>query len=327
MIKGLEVLSGHYGVFNHFLYTQQNNPEKAVNQGRGVVGWNELVDGVDTDKIAHQLNEAGASYYVFTLMQGTEYLAAPNETFDRIAGTKPGQACSFRDLPLDLAKSLSRYGIKLFLYFTGDGPWKKESIGRKFGFVEPRENVSESFVEKWASVVEEYAVRYGNKISGWWFDGCYNEKCVFKFNYSDRLLRRYYDACRKGNPEAAVAFNNGIRPGFEKNFIDEDYIAGEYTDFNIYPENGKFADGALCHILAPLGLPSDGNQFHAWGEPGCKISKENLAKYIKTLTDIGAAVTVEIALNFDSTFDPDQLDALRYVKSVVHKYKQSANDC
>ena len=72
------------------------------------------------------LHEMGAGYYVITTMQGRKFMIAPNKTFDRIAGTKTGEACAARDLVQDLYQALSRYGIDLYLYFTGDGPYKDE---------------------------------------------------------------------------------------------------------------------------------------------------------------------------------------------------------
>ena len=44
MIKGLEILSGSFGIFNHFLYSEQNNPESITNKNGREINWNELVD-------------------------------------------------------------------------------------------------------------------------------------------------------------------------------------------------------------------------------------------------------------------------------------------
>ena len=30
------------------------------------------------------------------------------------------------------------------------------------------------FFEKFSKVLEEYAVRYGDKVKGWWIDSCYD---------------------------------------------------------------------------------------------------------------------------------------------------------
>ena len=68
-------------------------------------------------------------------------MLAPNETYDSIAGTKPGEACAIRD-----------------------GPYATPEIGKKFGFTEPREhNMNMPFVEKWTSILREYSVRCGEE--------------------------------------------------------------------------------------------------------------------------------------------------------------------
>ena len=135
-------------------------------------------------------------------------MIAPNATYDAIADTKPGEACSERDLILDLYEALKKYDIDLCLYYTGDGPYKDVEIGRKFGFAEPRGTVTMDFVQKWSSVLEEYAVRYGDKIKAWWLDGMYADY----FGYTQELMEPYYQAIKMGNPNALVAFNNGVYP-------------------------------------------------------------------------------------------------------------------
>ena len=157
---------GHkWGVFNHYLAVLQNDPRCANSYGKQT-DWDTLVNEFDVELVAKTLHEIGAKYYVITVMQGTKYMIAPNATFDKIAGTKPGEACSTRDLIADLYEALSGYGIDLFLYFTGDGPYKNHPEGDRFGFIGPQYGgVTREFVEKWSSVLEDYAVRYGDKIN------------------------------------------------------------------------------------------------------------------------------------------------------------------
>ena len=57
------------------------------------------------------------------------------------------------------------------------------------------------FVQRWAKVLEEYTVRYGDKVSGWWVDGCY-QPYYGSGNVSDTKLHPYYLAVKKGNPQA-----------------------------------------------------------------------------------------------------------------------------
>lgn len=301
-----------WGVFNHFIYTAQNMPDSVVNQGKGLQDWNTLVNGFDAERVAYDLNKIGAEYYFITLMQGTEFMIAPNKTFDNIAGTKPGEACSFRDLPMDLYHALSKYNIDLCLYFTGDGPYKNTQIGEKFGMVDGNRIATEQFVEKWSAVLEEYAVRYGERVHGWWIDGCYKDL----FGYTNELLELYYRACKKGNPGCVVSMNDGVKPALEKYYEHEDYVTGEFNDFYVLPKT-EYIDGARPHILAPLGIPEDNIEWPGWCKTGLKRDAAYMADYVRLAGRSNMPVTIDIALFADSTFDSEQLAALEYISKNI----------
>ena len=295
-----------WGVFTHYLSAIQNNPNHPNNQGVGETAWDECVKALDVEKLARGLHDCGAHYYFITLLQGDERMIAPNRTFDEIAGTRPGEACSTRDLVLDLYDALKPYDIDLYLYYTGDGPYKNEAVGRKFGFTEPRgDGVTMPFVEKWAAVLEEYAVRYGDKVKGWWIDGCYRDY----FRYTDELLAPYYRAIKKGNPNALAAFNDGVKPYYEKNYVNEDFVCGEFNDFFVIPRK-RFIDGAQAFMLAPLGDDGGGEEWEAWGKPGVKRDSRYLRDYISCCNASGGVVTIDIALNRDGSLDPAQQKTL-----------------
>lgn len=307
-----------WGVFNHFLSSLQNNPLCPNSYGK-CTDWDTLVHEFDVETVAESLHRMGAGYYVITVMQGSKYLIAPNATFDKIAGTTPGEACSTRDMIEDLYKALSKYDIDLFLYFTGDGPYSSHPEGDRFGFVEPREvGVTESFVDKWASVLEEYAIRYGDKIKGWWIDGCYRDY----FKYTDDLLERYYKACKKGNPNALVSLNNGIGANaLESYYKYEDFLCGEQPDFTVIPDQ-RFYGNAQAHLLAPLGVTPDDDKLASlieetigpgWGSFGVKRSKEYLTDYVRKVNQAGGVVTFDIGVYRDGQFSPEQKEVLTYI--------------
>lgn len=301
-------LSKKFGVFNHYLYSVQNNPDSPNSKGHAATDWDSCVNDLDVSLIARNLHEMNAGYYFITLMQGRKYMAAPNSVYDSITGCSPGEACSKRDIVLDLYEELSKYNIDLFLYFTGDGPYIDEEDGKKFGFIEPRDkNLNLDFVKKWTAVLEEYAVRYGDKVKGWWIDGCYREY----FGYNDKLLGYYYDACKKGNPDALVATNCGVREKLFKNHDRDDYTPGEFNDFTYIPSS-RFCYGAQAQILAPLGEKTAGI-YSGWGSPGLVRDKEYMLDYIKKVNSAGGVVTVDIALYRDGSFDPAQAELLKYV--------------
>lgn len=300
--------NSRWGVFNHYLYGVQNGAGHPANMGRGTTAWDECADELDVDRLADQLSEVGAKYYFFTLMQGNGFMAAPNSVYDRIAGTVSERPCR-RDLPAELAEALAKRDIDLYLYYTGDGPYKNPEIGRKFGFAEPRGKVNMDFVLKWAEVLREYAVRYGDAVKGWWIDGCYREA----FGYNDELLRPYYDACKEGNPTALVSLNDGVhKDGAVKNFSGEDFVCGEFNDFTFIPES-RFINGAQSHILAPLGKSPDGGEWNAWARPGVKREGAYMRDYVAKVHNAGGVVSIDVVLYRDGSLDPEQRRVLKAI--------------
>ena len=125
-----------WGVFVHYLWDVQNVGGRENTQGKPATNWNDLVNEFDTEKFAAQVKETGAPYVFFTMMQRTRYLIAPNATYDKLTGYRPGEACSTRDLVLDLHRSLEKRGIKLMLYWTGDGPRQDDAGSKRHGGLE-----------------------------------------------------------------------------------------------------------------------------------------------------------------------------------------------
>ena len=287
-----------WGVFNHFLGGKIGSAQE----------WADKVNAFDVKKVADQLESCGANYYFITLMQGRKWMCAPNATFDRIAGTRPGEACAVRDLPMELSEELGKRGIDLYLYFTGDGPYIDRDVGSRFGFTEPRfAGVTRPFVEKWASVLEEFAVRYGDRVKGWWIDGCY----AGFFGYTDDLLALYRAAVSKGNPAALAAFANGVRPYYERYTELGDFTAGEFNDFYCVPKE-RFVEGAQAHALIPLGAWGPGRS-PSWGGGETKRSADYVADYVKLVNENGGVATIDVAVANDGSWRPEQIEVLKAV--------------
>ena len=181
----------------------KNDAEQLHSLGRET-SWDECVAEFDTDAFAAAMNEVGAGYVIFTVMQRRRTLIAPNATFDRISGYRPGEACTRRDLIEDLYQSLARYKIPLMLYYTGDGPCDDPQASKAFNWTYP---INDTFLERWSSVAREYGERYGKKVAGWWVDGCYPW-----LEYNDERLGVFAEALRAGNPDRIIAFNRGVDP-------------------------------------------------------------------------------------------------------------------
>lgn len=302
-----------WGIFNHYLNFETD--------ADGDPDWNKRIAGIDVERMAYNLNKMGAGYYFITLIQGTKYMLAPNKTYEDIMGVERGIITPNRDIVIDLYNELSKYGIDLYLYFTGDGPHMDPVGKEKFGFSYTGEEiwpngspdavpltgdraVGRAFVEKWASVLQEFAERYGDKVSGWWVDGCY-----WFFGYNNELLKIYYDAIKSGNPNALVSFNNGTFSDLKKWYEKEEFTAGEFNDFTCIPQ-GRFVDGAQSHILVPLGRKEPPIHSQGWANVGVKHNREFVKNYINEVNKNGGVVTVDIKVYADGSFDEEQMSVM-----------------
>ena len=212
-----------WGIFNHYL-AQTVRGCGIGSKGEAEVSWEECVRQFDVSAYAKKVHEMGAGYVIFTILQGEPYLCAPNSTFDTIAEKAPGECCSERDLPMELADELAKYDIPLMLYFPSDGPFKDFDAMKKFGWDRSKDDIPGGYIEpvtlefakKWSSVLREYSLRYGSKVKGWWFDGFYEW-----VGYNDELIKYFSDAAHAGNPDAILAFNGGV--------VNIDYMNPKYS--------------------------------------------------------------------------------------------------
>lgn len=292
-----------YGVFVHYLAGLQNDARQVHSLGRET-SWDECVREFDTERFADAMAQAGAGYVIFTIMQVSRFMIAPNATFDEITGYRPGEACATRDLIEDLYRSLSRRNIPLMLYFTGDGPRGDEKAAAAFGWAwpPPRE-----FVEKWAAVGREYSLRYGEKIAGWWVDGCYSW-----IGYDDDRLGLMAEALRAGNPRAIVALNPGVQDRVRPYTRHEDYTAGEQNAFFDRPLQ-RFVDGEQWHILSYLGT--------GWAQPGVRYGKQEMIEYVAEVNRFGGVVSIDVLLYRDGGLDRSQLEVLKALRPGIATYK------
>lgn len=324
-----------WGIFNHYLYCNEKeypsiDPDSVEQFDKLMTDmaheWCEHTRSFDVEKLARTLHEIGCGYYMITVMQGMRFMIAPNDAYTRITGIQPGDGCSERDLIADIGNALKKYDIDLYLYFTGDGPHFDKIAGPAMGLYEDyaaglRGTVDEHFVRNWASVLEEYAVRYGDLVKGWWVDGCYES-----LGYNNELLSIYYEAMKKGNPDVLSAFNSGTASFVHEDgddtpikwFENEGFTCGEDNDFT-YVFKSRFTDGAQNHLLIPLGDYRDGNICAGWRNTGVRRSKEYVADYIRKNNEAGAVITVDIFVDSRGNFDPEQVEALKYVGKRVRE--------
>ena len=302
-----------YGVFVHYLNELQNNPNTLQGLGRSTT-WDACVREFDVNRFADAMAEAGAGYVIFTTHQRTRFLIAPNAAFNRITGYKPGEACATRDLIEDLYQALHKHNIPLMLYWTGNGPSADPQANAAMGWQAP---IAKEWLAKWAEITEEYAVRYGDKVAGWWVDGCY-----FKhgnLQYDDEKLGILARALKAGNAKRII----GLNPGVELTAYSrhEDFTAGEQNSFHELPAQ-RWLSGEQWHVLSYLGADRPGNYLAAgWGEPGVRYPKQELAEYIAAANQAGGVVSIDVLLYRDGGIDRSQLEVLKSLRPALAALK------
>jgi len=298
-----------YGVFVHYLNELQNSANTIQSLGRSTT-WDECVNEFDTERFAASVAESGAGYVIFTMHQRTRFLIAPNAAFDRLAGYKPGEACATRDLVEDLHRSLSKHHIPLMLYWTGNGPSSDAKANAAMGWQTP---ISDAWLAKWAEVTEEYALRYGEKVAGWWVDGCYAKHG--NLGYNDAKLAVLARALKAGSPTRIIALNPGVE--LSAYSAHDDFTAGEQNAFLERPES-RWLAGKQWHVLSYLGPERSDNYLAAgWCEPGAKYSKQELADYVRAVHQKGGVVSIDVLLFRDGGLDRSQMELLRAIRPAL----------
>ncbi len=250
-----------------------------------------LVGQFDVDNLATQLDAIGAKYLVFTLGQYSGYYNAPNSTLDGIVGYKPGERCAMRDLPLDLYRALDAKGIRLMLYLTCQVGFGDPHAQAAFGLPEgPKEQpLNLEATDKWASVIQEWADRYGDKVSGWWFDGGYRQ-----LGFDEIMAWSYAKAVKHGNPKAIATFNAAL--GANRATDAEDFTAGETEDpFGTVPHS-RWQEGSQWHVLTYLGKQ--------WGQRDTRFTSEQWAKWAAKVAAKEGVVTLDMGPNYDPNAGP-----------------------
>jgi hypothetical protein len=292
-----------YGVFVHYLWDLQNDSRTIHSLGRQTA-WDECVREFDVQRFADSMAEAGAGYVVFTMHQRTRFLIAPNATMDRLTGYKPGEACATRDLVEDLYQALHRRNIPLMLYWTGNGPCQDPKAAAALGWTEP---VNAGYVKKWAEITKEYGERYGDKVAGWWVDGCYPF-----IGYDEEKLGILARALKAGNPKRIIALNPGVDPKVRAYSRHEDFTAGEQNQFLDQP-TARWIGGEQWHILSFLGC-GDSRIGASWAMPGVKYTKQDLVDYVFDVNRAGGVVSIDALLFRDGGLDRSQLEVLKALR-------------
>jgi len=279
-----------FGVFVHYL-------------GQGEE-WNSRVDSFDVGRFADQIAKTKAGYVVFTLGQNSGYYCSPNATYEKYAGYKKSRRCSKRDLPMEIGDALAKRGIRLMLYLPSRSPQRDKQAMASLGDVHERQPAPQEFTRKWSEVIREWSLRYGRKVSGWWFDGSYNTAGWDDLSKPNNW-NTWADACRAGNPQSILAFNPGADIGHAFNRLtdQQDYTAGEQNKFGATPKSNPAPERMQWHILSFLGT--------YWArKDGPTNSDQYMIDYVKTVNAQGGVVTIDVHVSYDGTIYGPHLSQL-----------------
>jgi len=293
-----------YGVFVHFL----PGDRQGLTQ----------VNRFDVEALAEQLDSIGAGYLVLTLGQNSGFMNSPNATYERITGYDPGERCSTRDLPLDLYRALNPKGIKLMLYLPCQVPNGDARAQQAFGLPQgPKDQpIDTTFAGKWAEVIQDWSVRYGDRIAGWWFDGGYEW-----IGFNEQTATIYADAVKKGNPNAIVTFNPGVR--LIRWTQAEDYTAGELNEpFDVVPTD-RWVNGSQWHALTYLG--------DNWSRRNTRFTEAQWIEWASSVVAKQGVLTLDLGPNLDASSGPigslaePQLKLVRAIGNALRKQAGGAS--
>ncbi len=289
-----------WGVMTHFL-AEWIKPEAHSSPQ----AWNDMVDGFDVEGLANQLKSVGAGYYLITIGQNSGFYDSPNATYDKFVGIQPSH-CSKRDLIADLYTALNKRGIKLMVYLPAGAPGR-DTIAVKALEYERGPHRNREFQIKWEQVIREWSLRWGKKVSGWWFDGVYWPNAMYRSDESPNFAS-FAAAVRAGNPDTVIAFNPGVVDRTISLTPYEDYTAGETNDPARVAikrvEDGR-ADGTQIHRLIYLG--------QTWGKGPPRFSDEQIIGFTRDFIAHDGVITWDVPIQPNGLISKpfmDQLTAL-----------------
>jgi hypothetical protein len=294
-----------WGVMTHYL-----PPWIARNEGIQIDldKWNDLVDHFDVDGLAEQIKSTGAGYHILTIGQNSGYFCAPNATYDRIVGISPSK-CSRRDLIGDMSDALKKRGLKLIVYLPSGAPGGDRVAREKLEWHNgPGDYPNKEFQQKWEEIIREWSTRWGEKVAGWWYDGCYWPNTMYRSPQPPNF-ESFAAATRAGNPMSAVAFNPGVVPRLISVSPYEDYTAGEISDpatisIRRTDPNGLL-DGRQTHVLSYLG--------RTWGMGQPRFTNEKAIEYSRNVRRPGGVVTWDVPVRSTGLIAEEFVEQLKAI--------------
>lgn len=293
-----------WGAFVHYLGSTEMTAEE----------WNDRIHAFDVKGLAEELEEANVPFIFVTVGQNSGHFCAPNEAYDRLVGIEPSK-CSRRDLIADLYDELHPRGIELLVYLPSGAPAGDEeaytALEWAWGYegtwkdgphqVLTGDRLAE-FQTNWEAVIREWSERWGTKVRGWWFDGCYFADDMYRHPEPPNF-QSFAAAAKAGNPDSLVAFNPGVLHPIISVTEFEDFTAGEIVDPGQVTNEERWVDGAQLFMLSFLG-PN-------WGQSPPRFTDAEALEHTTRITDRGGVVAWDVPILPEGHIPPEFLAQLR----------------
>lgn len=320
--------AGKWGVMAHFLAS----PAGTVPEAADPQDWFDQINNFDVDGLAEQLEEIGADYFIITVGQGAGYFLSPNSTYDQLLGPDISR-CPDRDLVMEMADALNPRGIKLIVYTASELGWgdhkTREALEMTSHHNDHRMGLREKdvpndwhanrkgqikYLGHWIEIHKEWSQRWGDKVAGWWVDGCYQKDIRFPEDQPPNL-ETMKEALLTGNPNSIVAFNGG--KAVRVNSKHEDYTAGEVSDISRdFPENPvtwfeKDGHKLRLHVLTYLG--------EHWGSGSPRFTDDEAADFARSITAAGGFVSFDIPPQKNGLIPEAFIQQLKHIGQAIEK--------
>jgi hypothetical protein len=212
----------------------------------------------------------------------------------------------------DLYAAMHKRGIRLMVYLPSGAPGRDAVAVKALQWLNgPHRN--REFQEKWEQVIREWSTRWGAKVDGWWFDGCYWPNTMYRTRGAPNF-ESFAAAVRAGNPNAAIAFNPGVVDRLLSVTPFEDYTAGETNDLDRLMvrrvSNGR-VDGAVPHVLTYLG--------QTWGTGTPRFTTDALVAHARKITGQGAAMTFDTPIQSNGLLAQPFIEQLTAVGKALNR--------
>ena len=289
-----------YGLFVH--WTTYSLPEKGEKKE-----YFKAVEDFDIDTFVSQILETGAKFVFFTATHADMSVPFPLPALDEII---PNHTSKNRDLISELADKLEPYGIRLMLYFNGEG---SGSTDPEWQTVTKFKDDIYTHAEYCYKVTEAISKKYGKKIHGWWIDCCY-EAPVCGGRGARYDYKRYAEALRAGNPDSIVAFNfRGTEEwGSEWGRGIADYQAGEENELKFLP-NSRF-DGESGLQWFALCWMDDYWVHEKEGTPTPVHENQAVLDYVRKIKSKGGVFAYNVAPYQEGRISEATMEQLRWLK-------------